>query len=256
MSLPLAVCVVADGDDRRLGEWLDFHRRVGVGRFFLYRRGGGAVAAADIVDVPWPRPASHREAAADSLARSRDVSWLAFLGLEEFLFATDGSNLATSLAVFARHPAVGVNRLIYAPPAVDGPVLGHAIHRAPEALVLALPAMLRAPGLDRTAHENYRPLATRVAFVVQPAATEAGPMRDEFRFHGGLPAVDEAGRAIDGQWSAGPSFGRLRVNHYLSETGESLPERFAGLSPARREDFTPFRSEIDTAILPIAAGLS
>ncbi|BBK41593.1 hypothetical protein STVA_16130 [Allostella vacuolata] len=256
--LALAAAAVVRAGDPRLDPWLGFHRRVGVERFFLYATGGGAVPeAADITAVAWPFERPHRPAWDHCLFHhGAGAAWLAFLATDEFLFATDGEDLRMALAAFGRTPAVGVGRLLYGPQGRPGPLLRHAVRRASSDIVLALPAMLRSPGLDAERHESYRPLATRVAFVVQPARTHACRGRYDFAFRDEELAMTEEGRPVVAGWSERAGFERLRVNQYLGGGAESLRTRFADAVPAHdpapSDDWAPFQSEIDTAVWPVA----
>lgn len=208
--LALAAAAVVRAGDPRLDPWLGFHRRVGVERFFLYATGGGAVPeAADITAVARPFERPHRPAWDHCLFHhGAGAAWLAFLATDEFLFATDGEDLRMALAAFGRTPAVGVGRLLYGPQGRPGPLLRHAVRRASSDIVLALPAMLRSPGLDAERHESYRPLATRVAFVVQPARTHACRGRYDFAFRDEeLAMTEEGGRSWPGGRSGPASSG-------------------------------------------------
>ncbi len=69
--------------------------------------------------------------------------------------------------------------------------------------------------------------------------------------------MTETGEALEDGWADRPSFARLRLNQYLSEAGETLQTRFGDAAPVRRRataaELAPFRTEIDTAILPLRA---
>ncbi|WP_374448414.1 hypothetical protein [Stella sp.] len=257
MTVRLAAAAIVAEAGPPLAPWLDFHRRQGVGRFHLYRTGGPAIPAApDVTVADWPFARPHRPAWDHCLFHhGPDAEWLAFLEPDEYLFATDGTDLGTALQDFAGVPGVGVARRVYAP--ADDPQAApwRAIRRAAADLVLALPAALRAPGLDPAQHASYRPLAARVAFVVRPAETHAALGRHAFAFRDDAPAVTESGRPLAGGWAEDPSCLRLRVNQYLRGGGESLHSRLTEAEPARLpaggDDFAPFRTEIDTAILPL-----
>lgn len=258
MTVPLAAAAVVGPGGPPLGPWLDFHRRVGIGRFHLYRTGTVAIpAASDVTVADWPAEQPHRSAWIDCLSRhGPDCEWLALLEPDEYLFATDGTPLPAALADFADRPAVGVARLLYAPAEAPAVEPWRAVRRARASLVMALPAFLRAPGLDPAEYENHHPLAARVAWIVRPAQTAAATGRHAFRFRAARPPVDESGRPLSGGWADPPTFRRLRVNQYLQSEGETLRTRFADLPATRRaaaaQELALFRTEIDTAILPIA----
>ncbi|BBK38006.1 hypothetical protein STAQ_30840 [Allostella sp. ATCC 35155] len=258
MTVELAVAAVVAPGGPPLAPWLDFHRRLGVARFHLYRTGeADIVGAPDVTIIDWPFARPHRPAWDHCLFHHGPAAeWLALLEPDEYLFATDGTDLPTALAEFRDAPAVGVARLIYAPdPAAAVP--WQAVRRAPASLVLALPTFLAAPGRNPAEHGSYRPLSARAGFVVRPDRTWAATGRHGFAFRDGAAAVDENGRPLADGWADPPSHLRLRINQYLGTVGETLPTRLTEAAPVRARaseaDLEPFRAEIDTAILPIAA---
>ncbi len=118
--------------------------------------------------VDWPFAAPHRPAWDHCLYHhGPDAEWLALLEPDEYLFATDGTDLATALADFRAWPGVGVARTIFAPAEGDAP----AIRRAAADLVLALPPFLRATGLDRRATTA----TGRSPPVSAPSSSRPGP---------------------------------------------------------------------------------
>ena len=82
-------------------EWIEFHRLVGVERFFLYDNGSTETAHLDVlapyvesgivVRHPWPGRARQHAAFSECLTRHRDdAAWIAFIDVDEFLFSPSG----------------------------------------------------------------------------------------------------------------------------------------------------------------------
>ena len=119
----LAVCACLGYDAPYLHEWIEFHRLVGVERFFLYNNGDretqrellapyieeGVVVLHDWTVFPPQTPAynhlleEHRE----------DARWVAVIDTDEFLFSSTGQPLPEVLADYEESPGVGVNRLTF-----------------------------------------------------------------------------------------------------------------------------------------------
>jgi len=122
----LAACAIFRNEAPYLAEWIDFHRLVGVERFFLYDNGSddGSLAvlapyiAAGCVSVqPWPMPfrlPAARLAYADCLTRARGhARWLTCIDLDEFLFAPQEPTLIPVLRRFEHCPGVVVRWQVY-----------------------------------------------------------------------------------------------------------------------------------------------
>src|SRR5205823_2560568 len=102
-----------------LREWIEFHRLVGVERFFLYDHesvdDSREVLAPYIEDGTvvlhhWPVHPGQLEAIDDCLERHRsDSRWIAFIDLDEFLFSGSGRPVSEILRDFEDFPGVVVN---------------------------------------------------------------------------------------------------------------------------------------------------
>jgi hypothetical protein len=244
-----------------LREWIEFHRLVGVERFFLYDHD----SADDHVEVlapyidrevvvhPWSTPASVRQGTApwglsaafdDCLQRHRhDARWIAFIDVDEFLFSPTGRRLPDVLAGFEEWPGVCVNR-------VDYGTSGH--RRKPPGLVIE----------SYLHRKSYRPgYKELVKSIVDPARTRRCFNAHRFLYEDGF-AVDENGRPLDASAPnrSDVSLTLLRINHYVTKSEEEYREKAeqwaaAGMSrselqPAEQQPgwLESLRSEYDDAI--------
>jgi len=112
-----------------LREWIEFHRLVGVDRFFLYNNESSDdhrevlapyIEQGVVVVHEWPTPASVERgvpwnligAFDDCLAKHRDDSrWITFIDIDEFLFSPDGTQLRELLHGYEDYSGVSVTRL-------------------------------------------------------------------------------------------------------------------------------------------------
>ena len=124
----LSACTIYRDGASYLAEWVEFHRLMGVERFFLYDNGSSDdhrevlapyVDEGCVVVHDWPlpfirtdgRPGALRGAFDHCLSAHRDDSrWIAFLDFDEYLFSPTGEPLSQVLPDYEQHPGVCVSR--------------------------------------------------------------------------------------------------------------------------------------------------
>jgi hypothetical protein len=201
----LAACSCLGYDTSYLLEWIEFHRLVGVERFFLYNNGDreaqrellqpyveeGLVVLYDWTLFPPQIPAARHCLA----AHSEDARWIAFIDTDEFLFSPTGIPLPVLLTSYERWPGVGVN----------GANFGTSGHlEKPAGLVI----------------ENYlnRLGDSHVKLIVDPRRTVDCITPHYFTYKENSYAVDENGYPIVGAQTSYISFSRFRLNHYFTKS--------------------------------------
>lgn len=117
-----AVCAVFKNEARHLGEWLEFHRLVGVDHFFLYD--DCSTDAFMAILQPWieddrvtlrSRNGRNQFEIYDHCLRNgaRNSRWIAFIDLDEFLFSPTGQKLPAVMKRYASYPAVFVYWILF-----------------------------------------------------------------------------------------------------------------------------------------------
>jgi hypothetical protein len=207
----LAVCAIYRDEAPYLREWIEFHRLVGVERFFLYDHEsvdahlavlapyleGGIVEVSPAPEFPW-----QTRSYTDCLQRhADDARWIAFIDIDEFLFSPLGRPVSDVLREYERWPGVGVNWVNF----------GSSGHRdQPPGLVIgSYPYRAISPDGERT-----------VKSVVDPTRAVRALDAHSFDYRDGH-AVDERRRAITGDprfRSESASVERLRINHYTTKS--------------------------------------
>lgn len=136
----LSICAIFRNEASYMKEWIEFHRLMSVDHFYLYNN----LSEDDYLDLlqpyidqgivtlhEWPRPwkrSVQADAYQDCLDQYKDESqWIAFIDLDEFLFAPNAPKLADVLQDFECFPGIVVNWQIYGSS-------GHT--RRPEGLVI------------------------------------------------------------------------------------------------------------------------
>ena len=239
----LSVAAIMKNEARYLAEWIEFHRLVGVERFYLYDNDSTDDSLArlkpwrdaDIVRViPWPRfiaganpqYLAYAHAAALTAGATR---WLACIDLDEFLFPVEADDLrrllghlemAESLAVFRREFAFGGHD---APP--EGLVIGN--------YTLTRPLMSSDRAKYKSITDPARARAVRSAhgFVLDEGAV----VRNE----GLEPLQKDTERRFDIRMD------HLRVNHYFTKSRDEFRWK---LSRGNMTDRPDWKEKISRAV--------
>jgi len=92
----LAVCAIMKNEGRYLREWIEFHKIVGVERFYLYDNGSTDdtcdvlapyVRSGDVILTDWALHPGQVQAYDHCLKQNASKArWIAFIDLDEFLF--------------------------------------------------------------------------------------------------------------------------------------------------------------------------
>jgi hypothetical protein len=207
----LSICAIYRNEARYMPEWIEFHRLLGVERFYLFNNRSTDnhlevlapyMEDGTVVWRDWPMFPGQKAAFNRCLAdHTHDSRWIAFIDLDEFLFSPDHRLLPDVLEGFENHPGVVVNMIYY----------GTSGHETPP------------PGL---AIENYtrrlgfeRPRNRLIKSIVDPKRTlRAGHISHYFVYSDGQRAVDENFQPIRGHATEQVSTDLLRVNHYFTRS--------------------------------------
>jgi hypothetical protein len=206
MSAYLSVCAIYRDEAPYLEEWLEFHRLVGVERFFLYDNESSddhATVLAPYVSEGvavvhhWPEHPAQKEAYEHCLSEHGEESrWIAFIDLDEFLFSPELRPVPELLVEYEQWPGVGVNRVTF----------GTSGHKEKPAGLAIEEYLMRWP----------RPES--IKSIIDPARTVGFVNVHSFAYTDGGYAVDERKQRIDGWMADEYTFDRLRINHYYTRS--------------------------------------
>lgn len=245
-AVPLAVCAIVKDEARYLREWIEFHRLVGVGQFFIYDNGSTdnllevltPYYQANVVQiVHWPGECAQLTAYQHALATwGSGVKWMAFLDADEFLFTTHGEKLPTLLDEYRAIAALGVCWAVY----------GTSGFTEPPSLV--------------TESYNYRSgsvvLGRHVKSIVRCARATNRLPADPHHFYVDGDSIDEQQRLLQGPFALSPTRELVRINHYASksvtEAKAKMKRRRADNGQLRTMDLLDdsLNEVYDPAILP------
>jgi hypothetical protein len=233
----LAACMTYRDHSFYLREWIEFHRLVGIEKFFLYDNGSSddhlAVLApyveeGSVVVHDWPGTARQLAAFDHCLETHREEArWIAFLDVDEFLFSPEGRPVPEILREFEQWPGVGVNLVLFG-------TSGHVSR--PDGLVI----------------ENYLTRgggkgAKWIKSIVDPRRALHCAGGHHFVYESGQ-AVDVCKRPIEDWCTESYLDSPLRINHYFTKSLEELKEKIA----TPRADTGELRAPIDFDKLPRA----
>jgi hypothetical protein len=220
----LSLCSIYKDHADYLREWIEFHRLVGVERFFLYDNEStddheevlAPYVERGIVEVqPWPSPPSVErgvpwaiiDAFTDSIRCHRDdTRWLGFIDVDEFLFSPTDRPLPDVLAGFEEFSGVEVSRLDFGPS-------GHEAR--PDGLVIE-------SYLTRRSYTSPKKDWEFVKSIVDPGRTTHAFNAHGFFYSEGYAVREDRERAPEKPPGRKyfPQASILRINHYITKSKE------------------------------------
>ncbi|VXD18746.1 hypothetical protein PL8927_610008 [Planktothrix serta PCC 8927] len=120
----LSICAIMKNEAPYLMEWLEFHKLVGVERFYLYNNNSTDetldiiepyIKSGQVILHNWPFSPGQQTLAYEHCLETYcfESQWIAFIDLDEFLYPTEHRNLRDVLKELSEVPAVGVNMLYF-----------------------------------------------------------------------------------------------------------------------------------------------
>lgn len=220
MPHDLSIVALIKDEDPYLPEWMEYHRALGVGHFFIYDNAGKVplaqtlaceIAAGQATVIPFPRPVGtvgQRTAFTDFLTRFKGrTKWAAFIDPDEFLVPKSWESLPQLLSEFEAFGGLVVNWALFGSS-------GHEV-RPPGLQIENF--LMRVPD----AHDTSR----IVKSIIQPDRALSCPEPHSFLYKDGFFAVNESGARVDGRY-VDASYRKIQLNHYflrsLAEYGEKL----------------------------------
>jgi Glycosyltransferase family 92 len=213
----LSACSMFFNEAPHLAEWIEFHLLAGVERFFLYDHESTDESRAvlepyvedgTVVVYEWPVYPGQVEAFEDCADRHRaDSRWIAFMDVDEFLFAPDGRRLPDVLRAFEPWPGILVSR----------PTYGSSGHETRPSNLAIESYALRANSARRT----------RVGkSIACPRYVDRCVGAHYWTYTEGY-AVDEKRRPAPSSRPLSPSFSVLRMNHYMTRSRQEFERKHA-----------------------------
>ncbi|WP_228056526.1 FkbM family methyltransferase [Microcoleus sp. LEGE 07076] len=215
----LSVCAIMKNEAPYLIEWLEFHKIVGVERFYLYNNNSTDntldivqpyVQSGEVVLHDWPFSPKQQASAYEHCLEEykQESEWIAFLDLDEFLFPTDKENLTEVLEEFDSVPAVGVNTLIF----------GSSGHET-------RPEGLQIENFTKRATDNFEVNRYVKSIVCPEQILRPNCPHFFIPINNEACSVTENKEPLEGSISERLSVQKLRINHYYTRSKQEIKEK-------------------------------
>jgi FkbM family methyltransferase len=211
----LSVCAIMKDEAPYLIEWLEFHKIVGVERFYLYNNNSTDntidilqpyLKSGEVILHDWPVTPGQIPAYEHCLSAYKiESDWIAFIDLDEFLFPTEKEDLKEVLKEFDGVVGVGVNQLFFGSS-------GHEIR--PEGLQIEQFTKRAADNFDSN---KYVKSIVRTEQVLRPSCPHffIPISKDTF-------SVTENREPLSSSIAEKTSVQKLRINHYYTKSQEEM----------------------------------
>ncbi len=214
----LSVCAIMKDEAPYLIEWLEFHKIVGVERFYLYNNNSrdntvdivqSYIESGEVVLHDWPFSPKQQASAYEHCLEEykQESEWIAFLDLDEFLFATEKEKLTEVLEEFDSVPAVGVNTLTF----------GSSGHET-------RPKGLQIENFTKRSTDNFE-VNRYVKSIVRPEQILGPNCPHFFITNNETYSVTENKEPLGGSISERLSVQKLRINHYYTRSKQEMKEK-------------------------------
>ncbi|TAE02118.1 MAG: FkbM family methyltransferase [Oscillatoriales cyanobacterium] len=215
----LSVCAIMKDEAPYLIEWLEFHKIVGVERFYLYNNNSSDntldiiqpyIESGEVVLHDWPFSPKQQASAYEHCLKEykQESEWMAFLDLDEFLFPTEKESLIEVLEEFDSVAGVGVNTLTFGSS-------GHNIR----------PEGLQIENFTKRSTDNFEP-NRYVKSIVHPEEILRPSCPHFFiPINNEACSVTENKEPLEGSISERLSVQKLRINHYYTRSKQEMKEK-------------------------------
>ncbi len=206
----ICICAIFRDEAPYLKEWIEFHRLVGVQKFYLYNNFSTDnykevlqpyINEKIVILSEWPRDfmsGAQQKAYQDAINKLKyKTKWIAFIDIDEFLFPVNSKNLVIFLKDYEECASVCVNWQLYGTSFVE---------KIPEGKLLIESLCRKAP---KDYQEN-----SHVKSIVRPEFVKSFSNPHCFNLTPGFFQVDADHQEFSGACSPNILVDKIRINHY------------------------------------------
>jgi hypothetical protein len=229
----IAICCIVKNEDAYLPEWIEYHRSIGVEKFFVYDNEStiplnttlnNYINKGIVTVEPMPGKVQQMLAYGKCLAENGNkCKWIAFIDIDEFIVPKNNTgNLADFLMAYENYGGLGINWMVFGS--------NEQIEK---------PAGLQIQNFTKRTLKTH-PINTHIKSVVQPRHVSGVPGDPHhFIYKKGMFCVNENFERIDGPLVTHNS-NKIQLNHYLLR---SLAEYKEKISRGRADADIPRKLE-------------
>lgn len=213
----LSICAIVKDENSYLPEWLEYHKLVGVEKFFIYDNGSripiretlaADIASGTVIVHSFPGYARQTEAYMNCVLHcGRTSKWVAFIDVDEFLVPKGTDDFRTILKDFRAFGGLAINWQTF----------GSSGH------------LTRPPGLQT---ENFTMRGAvnfdwnrHIKTIARPSTVYSAPNCHHFLYKPGYCCVNERGGLVPGFFNIPPTAGRFQLNHYFNRSRAEFEEK-------------------------------
>jgi len=215
----LSLCAIVKDENEYLPEWLEYHKLVGVDRFYIYDNGSAVpirktlerdVVSGRVVVFDFPGHAKQCEAYLNCAQRLRGISqWVGFIDVDEFICLKRGEDLRHFMGQFYGYGGLAINWQTFGPS-------GHKTR--PEGLQIENYLMKGPVDFDWNQH---------IKTVARPECIGFFPNCHYASYEPGWMCVNERGAPVPGPFSIPVSVDAIQVNHYFTRSHDEFYRKIA-----------------------------
>ncbi len=212
-----AICAIVKDENEYLHEWVEYHKLVGVERFYIYDNGSrvpiaetlaSEVATGRVVVHPFPGEAKQTEAYLNCVIHcGRNSFWIAFIDVDEFLVPKETDDLRTILRDYEAFGGLAINWQTFSSS-------GHLTR--PPGLQVENFQMRGAVDFDWNKH---------VKTIARPSTVLGFHNCHCAKYRDGFYCVNEDGRVVADAFCDPPTARRLQLNHYFNRSRAEFEEK-------------------------------
>ena len=221
----LAVACVAKNEAVYLKEWIEYHKLLGVDRFYFYDNESddntkeilepyiedGTVVYHFLPNHPITKKLQHIEAFNDAIFKYRDKArWMALIDVDEFIVPVEKTNIPEFLSDYDQYPAVVINWICFDSNGHDKKPTAHG------GLVTANYTRVR---------KNHNNNDRLVKSIVNPKEVVNYISQHFGLYYHGHEAVNENFQKMRGQYAPFHTSNKIRINHYKTKSREEYLNR-------------------------------
>lgn len=226
-EVSLAITCVAKNEGPYLKEWIEYHKIVGVERFYFYDNessdntkeilepyiNDGTVVYHFLPNHPITRQAPQIEAYNDAIYRYRDITrWMAIIDADEFIVPIENNSISEFLDDYVQYPAVAVNWVCFDS---NGHIKKPTAHGG-----------LLTANYTRVKENHNNDMDRVVKCIVNPKKVL------HYSIHNGLYyknylAVTENFQHMRGNATQSHSSSKIRINHYVTKSKEEYVNKIS-----------------------------